>query len=304
MKSETIVFSRQMLTVIVEHTRVVTARLKERWGLSYNEFTLLYALLEVARPVDTGSLGEYLLLRRETVTGLLLDLEDKGLVVRVPGQKDRRVLLVQLSRKGATETREAAADLERLLCAAFMSSMQDAQRHMRTWGGMLASVSALRGTAVVPFCEIDEPTGIFNASYYLYWRLMVEGWSEAVRREGGISLVESRVLGLVNELGQASPAVLADRLFVSRSSVSVAKGALVKAGLLQEASDPFDGRGSILRCTKTGAALDGSLSRALGAVAQRGHQSLSDEEVTMLNGWYMRMYADYRCYRNNTDSVN
>ena len=109
MKSETIVFSRQMLTVIVEHTRVVTARLKERWGLSYNEFTLLYALLEVARPVDTGSLGEYLLLRRETVTGLLLDLEDKGLVVRVPGQKDRRVLLVQLSRKGATETREAAA---------------------------------------------------------------------------------------------------------------------------------------------------------------------------------------------------
>ena len=35
----------------------------------------------------------------------------------------------------------------------------------------------------------------------------------------------------------------------------------------------------------------------MAAVAQSGHTGLSDDDIMMLNAWYMRMYAAYRSSR-------
>ena len=297
MQGETIVFSRQMMTVIIEHVRLASRTIKESSGLSYNEFTLLYLLLDSSEPLSAETLADFLMIRKETASDLLLRMEDKHLIAKTPDDGDRRVMRCVLSRTGRSLTARSSAEVESALSKAFLHSMDDARRHLLIWNEMFRTCNFLRPhpLSLTPGSASSEH--LFGPDYFVYWKAMVDLWSREAHESGGLSLAEYRVLDLLDELTRANPAEIAERLLLTRSAVSQAKSKLSQRELLSAAPDPFDGRGTILKISRSGAKLSGVLRKAMAAVAQSGHTGLSDDDIMMLNAWYMRMYAAYRSSR-------
>lgn len=297
MQGETIVFSRQMMTVIIEHVRLANRIIKESSGLSYNEFTLLYLLLDSSEPLSAETLADFLMIRKETATDLLLRMEDRHLIVKTPDDADRRVMHCVLSREGRSLTARSFAEVESALSEAFLHSMDDARRHLLIWNEMFHTCNFLRSHPLSLTPSPASSERLFGPDYFVYWKAMVDLWSREAHESGGLSLAEYRVLDLLDELTRANPAEIAERLLLTRSAVSQAKSRLSQRELLSAAPDPFDGRGTILKISRSGAKLSGVLRKAMAAVAQSGHTGLSDDDIMMLNAWYMRMYAAYRSSR-------
>lgn len=103
------------MTVIIEHVRLASRTIKESSGLSYNEFTLLYLLLDSSEPLSAETLADFLMIRKETASDLLLRMEDKHLIVKTPDDGDRRVMRCVLSRTGRSLTARSSAEVESAL---------------------------------------------------------------------------------------------------------------------------------------------------------------------------------------------
>lgn len=70
------------------------------FDLSISTFNVLMILEGSKDPLCPHQIGERLLVTRGTVTGLLDSLESKKLITRSPHPKDRRMLQIELTKKG------------------------------------------------------------------------------------------------------------------------------------------------------------------------------------------------------------
>ena len=92
-----------MSDLVLDHQR--RRAVAEASGMT---FSRVRAVRRVARsPLAMGELAEALSMDRPNVTVLVDDLEDRGLVRRVPHPTDRRAKVVQATRKGQALARRA-----------------------------------------------------------------------------------------------------------------------------------------------------------------------------------------------------
>ncbi|MDD2452082.1 MAG: MarR family transcriptional regulator [Sulfurovum sp.] len=82
-----------------------------KYNLSSSEFDVLMALLCHNEPMTPTNLYESMIFSSGGMTKLLKKLEEKKLIERIPSQKDKRSLLVALSRRGKKLVNDAFGDV-------------------------------------------------------------------------------------------------------------------------------------------------------------------------------------------------
>lgn len=85
-----------------------------RYNLSSSEFDVLMALLCHNEPMTPTNLYESMIFSSGGMTKLLKKLEEKKLIERIPSQKDKRSLLVALSRRGKKLVTDAFGDVVKI----------------------------------------------------------------------------------------------------------------------------------------------------------------------------------------------
>jgi DNA-binding MarR family transcriptional regulator len=295
--TEAVFFSLQLTTVFIEHVKISTRLLKARFSLTYNEFVALFALYSAAQPVTVEALGSYLMLRRNTVLPMLLQLENKGLVIKSNAEEDSRIMLITASQDGLTLVSKAAVGLDELLREVFWRALPESDFFQFMRNTIAKSVDLLRGFAVPGFDVAEVRDKLFPCAHYLFWRGMVELWAETTTSISALPFSEYRILELLKEFDTLSPRDIAERLLMQKSGVSVYKAHLLKEGLIVEATDPFDGRRVMLRSTKKGRKVARGIASELDKLVSLIHTTLSSEGVMILNAWYLRMYSNLRTAR-------
>ncbi|MBD3790747.1 MAG: MarR family transcriptional regulator [Campylobacterales bacterium] len=85
-----------------------------KYNLSTSEFDVLMTLLCHIEPMSPTNLYESMIFSSGGMTKLLKKLEEKGLIKRIPSQKDKRSLLVSLSREGKKLVSDAFGDVVKI----------------------------------------------------------------------------------------------------------------------------------------------------------------------------------------------
>jgi MarR family transcriptional regulator, lower aerobic nicotinate degradation pathway regulator len=109
--------------------RLVAERLAED-GMRRHHFTVLVALDEHG-PSSQADLGRRLWMDRSDMVAVLNDLEEGGLVERVPDERDRRRNVVSLTSTGADALRRLDARVEDAQAALLEPLSPDEQRQLR-----------------------------------------------------------------------------------------------------------------------------------------------------------------------------
>jgi DNA-binding MarR family transcriptional regulator len=77
--------------------------------------------------------------------------------------------------------------------------------------------------------------------------------------EFGLSIAQWRVLAVVGRFGSIAPGVVAERAEMDKVKVSRAAASLVQSGLVEQSTDPADGRARRLRLTAQGEAVHSAI---------------------------------------------
>ena len=298
-RDSSMIFSMQASTVCYEHVKLASRYLREQFGLRYNGFAILLCMLEAARSIGVAELADYLMLSKGSVLALLLALEDGGHVVKAGSDEDGRAMACGLSKGGRAVVSEASRGVSDLLVKTFLTSLP--MEEFELFANIDAGTTALRGHDVTGFgatapgtLALRERGYLFPSGHFVWWRVVVERWKACAREKCGMSFDEFRILELVDSLGGMVLKDVADSLRLQRSGLSIYKGNLVKAGLLLERPDPFDGRSTMVRCTPEGGRLVAGRRGEFDAVMRAGHVGLGPAQEILLNAWYMRMYSNMR----------
>lgn len=104
----------------------LTANLKSEFGLTLPQFEALQVLSRTPDGAMTaGDLGRALLYSSGSATNLLTRMEHLGLVDRTPCPDDARVVLIRLTRQGASTIARASAAHRRSIEQAFSPVVSD-----------------------------------------------------------------------------------------------------------------------------------------------------------------------------------
>jgi DNA-binding MarR family transcriptional regulator len=90
-------------------SRRITKELARRVELTGPQLTVL-KILESVGPLSLSELSEQIRAQNSTVTGIIDRMEREGLVVRARSQKDRRVVVIQLTDKGERIARDVPVE--------------------------------------------------------------------------------------------------------------------------------------------------------------------------------------------------
>lgn len=107
LEDQVIAALRRITRAIDLHSRL----LLKKSGLTSPQLVAMQAVQRL-QPVTVGVLAREIHLGHATVTGILTRMEDKGLVVRARGNRDRRSVLVELTPDGDRIVEEAPSPLQ------------------------------------------------------------------------------------------------------------------------------------------------------------------------------------------------
>ncbi|UFH58285.1 MarR family winged helix-turn-helix transcriptional regulator [Sulfurovum mangrovi] len=85
-----------------------------KYNISTSEFDVLMTLLCHIEPMSPTNLYESMIFSSGGMTKLLKKLEEKNLIRRIPSQKDKRSLLVLLSKEGEKLVTDAFGDVVKI----------------------------------------------------------------------------------------------------------------------------------------------------------------------------------------------
>jgi MarR family transcriptional regulator, organic hydroperoxide resistance regulator len=107
-------------------SRVLTAHYKpilDDIDLTYPQYLVMLILWE-HQELSVKGIGEKLLLDSGTLTPLLKKLETKQLISRIRSTADERVMMISLSKKGATLKKKAVSIPESFKCSLGLSNKE------------------------------------------------------------------------------------------------------------------------------------------------------------------------------------
>ena len=100
-------------------TGAMDEHLRERYGHSLDDYDVLHQIADQGAPIRMGDLAGHLLVANSSCHRIVGRLVEAGLVHRLPGEHDRREVLVDLTADGRRLHRRMAAahtrDIDRLL---------------------------------------------------------------------------------------------------------------------------------------------------------------------------------------------
>lgn len=291
MKRQFVIFTSEMMTVFVEHEKMIDKILKRCHGLTTTEFCILRALYLEGGEVDGLDFARFLMLKRNSISLAISSLDRKGLVTKLPSKDDRRMLRVKETEEGRAITRDATTSVFEAQTNTFWSNLSlDDERG----GNLVASLvlAQLRGydySSVAPLSEGNTP---ITPEFVVFCKMVPQRWGHVIKDSSNLSLTDYRVLACLVELGgRARASDVMRSLFIERSVVSVCKDALRAQGLIVEEPDKADKRNSIISVVEMGFDIAAALKdRLIEATADM--YSLCDDDLSRaINKWHREMYA-------------
>lgn len=291
---ESIGFSTKLGTFFADQHRLFASHLTSEGILTYNEMTLLGALHEAGAPLAAEPLVEFLMLSSRTVRSMLLDLEDKGLVSKSVDPADGRFLLAEPTGCGREAVESTISDVFFLMKEAYWEALPESDFDSILKMEMRRDVNKLRGFAVEPFGEVARTSLPIPSDFFVFWRVVVDRWSDQVRLAADLSLGDFRVLRYLDECGPLGPSAVANALSMQRSALSLSKKRLIERGLISERRSGLDGRRTELVCTTQGSRLSKRLFGKLDRITRDVHSGMSEEDASVVDAWYARMCSNMK----------
>jgi len=116
-------------------------------------------------------------------------------------------------------------------------------------------------------------------------RLAIARMARRLRQEAGDELSPSMMTALatIERHGPLAPSRLAELERIQRPTATRVLARLEEDGLIERSADPNDGRGAVVRATKSGSALLKKLRSRKNAYLARRLRELPDEDVETLD---------------------
>ena len=115
-------------------------------------------------------------------------------------------------------------------------------------------------------------------------RLAIARMARRLRQEAGDELSPSMMAALatIENHGPLAPSRLAELEGIQRPTATRVLGRLEEEGLIERSADPNDGRGAVVRTTRSGSALLKKLRSRKNAYLARRLRELPDDDVAAL----------------------
>lgn len=99
---------------LLRMTDLAYMKLLKRWNLSLNATWALEYMVEHPEGVEPAVLAESTRMLRQTVTVVLNDLEERGVIRREPHRTDRRRKLIKLTKEGKIFAADVLSHIEQI----------------------------------------------------------------------------------------------------------------------------------------------------------------------------------------------
>ena len=141
----------------------------------------------------------------------------------------------------------------------------------------------------MPTSGQDSSAAEFRLKNFLPYRLVAVAdsifriFAENYEENFNLTMPEWRVLAVVAENGTMSPTEVGNLTAMDKVKVSRAAQGLTAKGMLRRSRDPHDGRGRLLRLTRKGSAIHGSVVPLATRLEAELFNDLSAAELSALN---------------------
>jgi DNA-binding MarR family transcriptional regulator len=265
---------------------------------SYNEFILLYSLQILEKPVSPNTLIDYMFLSKRTILFMLDKLEEKELIKKECHPQDKRKMQIELNEAGSEFVLEARRGVCLHLRNILWRALPEDEFQALAWNIGISVGMLSRGTPEQQKCaefkQGIEPLDYFPVDHFIFWRRIVELWTDIVRRSSELSLYSFLMLLVFDESKTTSEKEVSSKLFLDRSGVSRNTKFLLKRQLIQIMQDKRDGRKYCTQLTKGGKEVLDSTCEKLSEFTRYVHSSSTEDQILMWRAWIPRMYRNLR----------
>ena len=283
--------NQQMITVFVEHNKVIAKVLKKYYQLTPTEFCILRALYLSDGRVEGVDFASFLYLKRNSISMALSKLEERELIGKAANQQDRRSIVVTETERGTEVTREATADIYGALTNSFW---HDLALEDKRGGNQTASLvlEALRGTPTKAPGGLKESNTPVSPEFVVFCKVVPQLWSARLAPLG-LSLSEYRMLSTILQADEPIRSTdIARSLLLERSVVSQFKDTMVEKGLVDFSPAEGDRRNYEVSLTSEGQSLALAAQVALQEETDRAYALCDDALVSRINDWHLRMFRN------------
>ena len=286
-----VICNQQMITVFVEHNKVIAKVLKKYYQLTPTEFCILRALYLSDGRVEGIDFASFLYLKRNSISMALSKLEDRELIGKAASQQDRRSIVVTETKRGTEVTRQATADIYGALTNSFWHDLDLADKR---GGNETASLvlEALRGTPTKAPGKLKESNTPISPEFIVFCKVVPQLWSARLVPLG-LSLSEYRMLNAVWQADEPIRSTdIARSLLLERSVVSLFKDTMVEKGLVSFSPAEGDRRNYEVSLTPEGEGLVLCAQTSLQEETDRAYALCDDTLVSHINEWHLRMFRN------------
>ena len=288
MAIETVSFTPRLVTVFVEHERLMGDTISQASGLSTTDYCILRALYLMGGEASGVEFARFLLLKPNSVSAALSKMERRGMVMRFPDVNDARVTTTRVTDEGVAAVRGATSKTYQALKETFWRDFTDeeivhavniSRAVMGAFGSDMADVPAERAEGHTPLL----PEFISGVKH------IIQRWTATLSGQFGLALSEYRLLAATASSTEPLRASEAARLlFLAPSAVSVLKSGLGQRELLSTCG--ARGRGALMSCTQQGLSTCAEATQALSSATADCYAGLDENTVLYLDEWHTRMY--------------
>ena len=290
-----VVCNQQMVTVFVEHNKVIAKVLKKYYDLTPTEFCILRALYLSDGRVEGVDFASFLCLKRNSISMALSKLEGRDLIGKAASEQDRRSIVVTETLRGTGITREATTDIYGALTGSFWRdlSLEDKRGGNETAYRVL---EALRGAPTKAPGGLKDGNTPISPEFIVFCKTLPQLWGARLTPLG-LALSEYRMLDVAARAEEPLRSTdIARALLLERSAVSLFKDALVGKGLVSFSPTEGDRRNCTVSLTPAGGALVARARDILQRETDRAYALCDDGLVARVNAWHLRMFRNMNAF--------
>lgn len=299
MEAAALIVSHQVITVHLEHERVIRRVLKDGFDIDIVEYCLADYLLCCKEPLPSTFLHQFNTQKYRTMLSAVSSLEDKGIIAKEQANLGRKTFLVRLTPYGEQLAKDASALVHDCMKSTFWRNIpeDEIERTMRY------SVTALENLKAAPLqlYASDFETSKIHPYFFLDIVYIIRRWKEVVAEAAGLTLTTYRALSLLESFGEMSPSDIASTLCIEKSSVSTSKEVLIERAYALENEDGNDHRKLYLSCSDQGRIVARRLNSLVEEETKTYFSPVDAHTINLLNAHHMRMYCEVRRLHANGD---
>ena len=177
---ESIGFSSELASIYAESIRVISEICRSRFGLTYSQFVVMKILSSAEEGLRAGDLACTVGLKIGSLWLLLLDLEDKGLIVKESEEDDRRVMRCSLSVEGASVIAECNSEVLDTLVKRYWVALPDREFFEYARPTIDDNLARLKGESADSAGVPHSPSDVLTASFLVFLRVLTEQSNRSV----------------------------------------------------------------------------------------------------------------------------